>query len=206
MPGDHEWSTTTASYFGEESLGRVTELHSDCTSPLALTTKGQGQTSYLHFLMVLQLWGKGQRGKALNLLLLRSSHTTAKCVFPHTRLKQGDACMCGKKISLGIGKAIPPTRPYWTARDQVCSYSAPWHPWELSLKDPGIFFSFVFRHKAYYRERENILFPISVTDKMRCKVGLTAREFWESILTAVPRNYLDPPGRRAPPGMERWTR
>lgn len=184
MPGDHDWSTTIASYFREERLRRVTELRNDCASPFALTRKTQGQTSYLHFWIVLQLCGNGQRGRELYLLPLLSSQTTAKYVFHHAGLKQGDACMHGKKVSLGMGIAIPPTKVYWTAIDQVCSYSAPWHPWEQSRKDPGPSYRFIFRHKGYYTERENILFPVSVIDKTRSnssrlKQGSFGKAFWQ---------------------------
>lgn len=149
--------------------------------------KKKGQTSYLHFWTVLQLCGKGQRGGDLNLLPLHSSQRTAKCLFHHARLKQGDACVCGKKVSLGMGIAISPTRPYWTAVAQVCSYSAPQHPWEQPVKDPGLTYWFAFRHKGYYTERENILFSVSVTDKMRSSRScLQQRSFGKAFWQLCP--------------------
>lgn len=98
---------------------------------------------------------------------------------------------------LGMGIAIPPTKLYRTAVDQVCSYSAPRHPWEQSLKDPSLSYWFVFRHKGYCTEKENILFPITIIEKMRSnRSHLQQGSFGESILTATPRNYLDPLGRK----------
>lgn len=136
---------------------------------LTVFSHKRGARTYivLAFLMVLQFCGKGQMGRDLNLLSLSlsSSQTAAKYVFHQARLKQGDIHMYGKKVS--------PTQQSLSASstEQQCIKSAVnsvlRNLWERSLENPSLSYWYAFRNKSYYTEKENILFPIAITDSMR---------------------------------------
>lgn len=111
--------------------------------------------------------GRGEEISISYPLSLSSSQTAAKYAFHHARLRQGDVHLCGKKVSQAWAQQCALTKQHRTAVDQVCSYSLLWHLWEWSLEDPSLSYWFVFRHKGYYTEKDNILFPIAIIDSMR---------------------------------------
>lgn len=108
MPGDRDCSTTTANCSREEWLGRVTEPWNDYISLFALTRKQQEQTSYLHFLLVLQLCGKGQRGRDLNLLssITFQFPNCSKICLPSCQTEAGGCTFVWEEGFSGVGIAM----------------------------------------------------------------------------------------------------